>query len=447
VFNGLILLGYYIWINIESDAQALEVCCLYCSMAQSIEKIPRSKVMSTNPNDQQGSPVETAVAIGAIAGVPAVLFTIINNFVEQPTIALVVALITVALASACAVHFSGIGIMEVIVAWLTLIVLVLAGFVIWPRTMTVEGTIHDTAGNPVSNEVVLFFDSSNRRYETRTKTDGYYKFTNVPLGMYRVNVRDSEIEGEAMGVLVRRVHQNMTVPQVSAEASPTPTPVTTSPPTDMPLPPATPTPTSEPSTASPTVTPELPTPTFTPAPPTSTVTLEPPAATSTPLPLTPTATPKPMTPTPVLPNYLAPMLTSPDNGSGVQGEFPPLYWGWDGKLGEDEFFEVRVWHEDITTYHPALGWVKVPQFDYNVRGERKGKYYWTVIVVKGANPKPKDWTLQPWWPYPMWEGDLVAELSPEPEPKFFMFTPDDGGGPGGPISVPSTPCSHPGCKK
>jgi hypothetical protein len=167
---------------------------------------------------------------------------------------------------------------------------------------------------------------------------------------------------------------------------------------------------------------------------------------------TPTATPTPantstptVTPTPT--PYPAPVLTSPDNGSGVQGEFPPLYWNWDGKLGEDEFFEVRVWHEDITTYHPALGWVKVPQFDYNVRGERKGKYYWTVIVVKGANPKPKDWTLQPWWPYPMWEGDLVAELSHEPEPRFFMFTPDDGGGPGGPISVPSTPCSHPGCKK
>lgn len=182
------------------------------------------------------------------------------------------------------------------------------------------------------------------------------------------------------------------------------------------------TPTS--STSTPTPTPTTPSPTPT-AP--SPVPIDTPTATPTPAPTcTPTVTP---TPTP----YPSPILTGPDNGSGVQGEFPPLFWEWDGKLGEDEFFEVRIWHESIIDYHPALGWVKVPQFDYNVSGELNGKYYWTVIVVKGTNARPKDWTLQPWWPYPMWEGDLVAELSAESEPRFFLFTPDETSGPG-PIS-------------
>lgn len=150
----------------------------------------------------------------------------------------------------------------------------------------------------------------------------------------------------------------------------------------------------------------------------------------TPIPLiTPTSTPSII--------YSAPIPISPDNGIGTFGEFPPLFWKWDGELKENEFFEVRVWHESITTYHPAMGWVKVPQFDYNVSGEREGKYYWTVVIVRGKDQKPKGWTLQPLWPYPMWEGTLVGELSPESELRFFFFTPDRSrGGGGSPISNP-----------
>ncbi|HEX9922621.1 MAG TPA: helix-turn-helix domain-containing protein [Anaerolineae bacterium] len=134
-----------------------------------------------------------------------------------------------------------------------------------------------------------------------------------------------------------------------------------------------------------------------------------------------TPPPPPSTLTSTGPGYPAPIPISPDNGAGVQGTFPPLVWAWERELGEDEFFEVRIWHESLP-YHAALGWVKQPQFDYQVRGERSGKYFWAVAVVRGANPKPKDWTLQPWWPYPMWDGELVAELSPESEPRFFLFT-------------------------
>lgn len=142
----------------------------------------------------------------------------------------------------------------------------------------------------------------------------------------------------------------------------------------------------------------------------------------------------PSTPTPSVPvvRYPVAILTGPDNGVGTLGAFPPLYWDWDGQLADDEYFEVRVWHEDLP-YHAALGWVKQPQFDYNVSGERNGKYYWAVTIIRGKNPKAKDW-IKPGWPYQVWDGELVTELSPESENRFFFFTVSGGGG--GPISKP-----------
>jgi hypothetical protein len=164
----------------------------------------------------------------------------------------------------------------------------------------------------------------------------------------------------------------------------------------------------------------------------------------TPIPiLTPPSTPTPSqsvtstgSTSTVTPGYATPILTSPENGVGTLGAFPPLFWTWNGELREDEYFEVRVWHEDLP-YHAALGWVKQPQFDYNVSGERNGKYLWTVLIVKGKNPKLKDW-IKPGWPYPVWDGELVGELSLESEPRYFFFTVGGSGG-GGPISNPPPP--------
>jgi len=163
-----------------------------------------------------------------------------------------------------------------------------------------------------------------------------------------------------------------------------------------------------------------------------------------PTPPPPTPTPVPTSPTPAI-LYLAPRPTSPDNGSGAFGTFPPLFWEWDGRLADDEYFEVRIWHESITDYHPALGWVKGPPFDFNISQERPGKYYWTVAVVKGENVRLKDWIVQSGWPYNMWEGDLGAELSPEGELRFFFFTPSSGSSSGGGQSPISKPCNEPPC--
>ena len=216
--------------------------------------------MSTDPSNRGSSLIEIFKAVGVIVALPLALFAFANNIVAQPVIALVVALITAVLASAWVVCSGWTGITEVIVAWLTLIVVVLAGFVIWPRTIAVEGIIRDTAGNPVSNEEVVLFDLSGRRYETKTNAEGHYQFIDVPTGSYRVQVGGTEVEGGTEGFLVRKVQQNITVSEILATASlpsvaavtpNTPTPTPTATPTNTLTP--TPTPTATPTnTATPT---------------------------------------------------------------------------------------------------------------------------------------------------------------------------------------------------
>jgi hypothetical protein len=140
---------------------------------------------------------------------------------------------------------------------------------------------------------------------------------------------------------------------------------------------------------------------------------------------TPTSTP---TPTPTPTPYPPPTLTAPENGASFAGKIVTLSWEWSGELKEDEFFEVRVWAENLP-YHAALGWVKVSQFDYNVSG-RGGKYFWTVVIVKDRkeNIRTKDWYKPEHGSYPVYEHipgtstDSIQILSPESEPRFFFFT-------------------------
>ncbi len=256
--------------------------------------------MSTNSDNSQTQLVEIAKAVGAIVGVPLALFVLANNIVEQPNIGLVVALITAVLASVWVVHSGWTGIIEVVVAWLALAVILLAGLVVWPKAMTVEGTIRDTAGNPVSNEVVVLFDRNHKRYEIKTNTEGNYQFTEVPTGKYMVRVRESEVEGETRGILVGVVQQNLTVPETLAAASPTPTPTELPSPTPLPSPTYTTTPSA---TATDTPTP-IPT--------------ESPSATLTPTEVpSPTSTPAPtLTPTPPPVAIVGSVLYCTSNGGG-----------------------------------------------------------------------------------------------------------------------------------
>jgi hypothetical protein len=150
-----------------------------------------------------------------------------------------------------------------------------------------------------------------------------------------------------------------------------------------------------------------------------------PVPTDTPLPAPtqePTPLPAPTDPSTPVP-VAAPMLSSPVNGAGTVGDLIAFAWQWDGNLQPEEYFEVRIWHEATPGETQAIGWVKVPQFDFNMGGQRAGNFLWTVIVVEGTNVVQKEWTLQPDWPYPIWEGKLVNELSPAAEPRLFIYVP------------------------
>jgi uncharacterized protein YraI len=230
--------------------------------------------MSTDPDNRKASLIDMFKAVGTIVALPLALFALTNSIVAQPIIALVVALIIAILASVWVLLSCQTDIQEVIIAWLILIVVVLAGFVIWPKTMIVEGIIRDTVGNPLSNEKVVLFDRSGRRYETKTNVEGRYQFIDVPTGKYRVRVGSTEVEGGTQGFLVHEVQQNITVSEILASSSPTsaptvpPTSTSTATPTNTPTPTPTPTATSM-NTPTPTPTPTAtstnkPTPTPTP---------------------------------------------------------------------------------------------------------------------------------------------------------------------------------------
>ena len=166
--------------------------------------------------------VDVARAIGAIFGVPLTLFAIISSLINQPFIALVVALVTAILVSIWVVYTRWTGFLEVAVAGLALIVVVLAGFVIWPRTMTVEGTILDTAGISVSHEKVVLIDVDGVHRETSTDSEGHYQFKRVPCGPYRVRVRGHEVGGGAAGILpIRVVYTNLAIPEPTPKPAPT----------------------------------------------------------------------------------------------------------------------------------------------------------------------------------------------------------------------------------
>jgi len=207
-----------------------------------------SKIMSYESKEKESPLIEFLKTLGIVLGVPIALFSVINSIFAQPTVSLVVAIITGVVLSVWLAYSHKINFSYLAIAWLSFAVIILLGFVIWPKTMTLEGYVNDSNGNPVSNETVMFFDYTGRTYETRTDATGFYQFVDVPTGKYRIRVRTTEIQGETKGVLVRVVQQSISV---SAEAANvlTPTPTSTSTPVlaNTPSPTKTPRPTPAPS--------------------------------------------------------------------------------------------------------------------------------------------------------------------------------------------------------
>jgi phosphate transport system substrate-binding protein len=165
---------------------------------------------------------EVATAIGTVAGVPIALFTTINYLAENPYVATFVALVAAVAASIWIVQTERASTMEVIIGWLSLVVVMLSVMVAWPKTMRVEGTIEYQGGGPADGIVVRLYDENNLVYEDETDADGHYAFEKVPTGPYRLQVGNTEQRGETSGILVRRATMDLRIPGVpTATATPT----------------------------------------------------------------------------------------------------------------------------------------------------------------------------------------------------------------------------------
>ena len=133
----------------------------------------------------------------------------------------------------------------------------------------------------------------------------------------------------------------------------------------------------------------------TPSPPITPTITPTPTITLTPTPtITPTLTPVPPPPTPP---YPAPTLLWPPNKAELGGDqwSVKLKWRYNGQLGCDEYFDVRVWKEGapLREMHKGVAWEKGTSYVASRQllsslpgkaGSRK--YYWTIVVIRGKLP-------------------------------------------------------------
>jgi hypothetical protein len=201
--------------------------------------------MDTKP-DEKNSWMDVVKTLGGIIALPLALFAIINQIINNFSVAFTAGLILAIAASFLFVKKKTVELVWVVVAWLSLIVIGMAVFLIWPKTITVEGIVRDTAGDPVIRERVVLTDYKGASYETHTDGTGYYQFKDIPNDAYAISVRESEIGGKPSGFFTQDQSLNFTLPKL------TPTPTSTLIPTLTP-------------TSIPTVTPAF-TPAFTPTP-------------------------------------------------------------------------------------------------------------------------------------------------------------------------------------
>ncbi|MDQ4077221.1 MAG: hypothetical protein M3220_13355 [Chloroflexota bacterium] len=185
-----------------------------------------------------------------------------------------------------------------------------------------------------------------------------------------------------------------------ASPEPSPTPRSSATATRIP-------PTSTPTVAAPTAAPRIaasptsPPPTIPPSstppppPPTTTPIILP---TATPVIIVPSATPTEIPPPPVA--YSAPTLLAPADGAGVSVPVS-LSWAWNGTLQENEYFDVRVWHEGAP--QQGITWTKASQFTLS-SPDFQGDYLWSVAVIRGEG------------------GALQEVLSPAASPRRIRIT-------------------------
>lgn len=105
-------------------------------------------------------------------------------------------------------------------------------------------------------------------------------------------------------------------------------------------------------------------------------------------------------PTPTTRQYPAPVLISPDDDAQfAAGETITVRWTWDGELGPDEYFDVRLWQEGAPPY--GVGWSR--EGIYGVVGEPNVVYYWSIAVIRGQ------------------DGQMLEQLSPQSPPRKLSW--------------------------
>ena len=80
----------------------------------------------------------------------------------------------------------------------------------------------------------------------------------------------------------------------------------------------------------------------------------------------------------------APRLASPRQGDTILSAQVTLHWTWDGRLADDEAFDVRVWRTGVS--EASVGLTRKTDFATSLSGS--GWYEWTVVVVEAVEGRP-----------------------------------------------------------
>jgi hypothetical protein len=137
----------------------------------------------------------------------------------------------------------------------------------------------------------------------------------------------------------------------------------------------------------------------------------------------PTPADLPIARTPI-PIYPAPIPRRPPNGYRFEKETTvELGWDWEGQLGDNEHFTVRVYPKGASS-SPSRDWVKSTVYRAELYGEPEGEYCWHVMVLwgtgydnwKALSPRSEEWCFYAIWPSEPSETEPTRNPNKTPPP-------------------------------
>jgi hypothetical protein len=136
----------------------------------------------------------------------------------------------------------------------------------------------------------------------------------------------------------------------------------------------------------------------------------------------PSPTPPPSTPIVALP-YPAPTLCRPPKGYSFEKPTAvELGWDWQGQLGENEYFAVRVYAKGAPGH--SLTWTTSTAYRVEeLYGKPPGEYCWHIVVLRGTShdnwtqlsPKSEEWCFYAVWPSKPAEPTDINDIAPTRE--------------------------------